>query len=136
MTFKSYKGRSLVVGQPVKVYRNLHKKTYSIVDIATGLVVGYADTVRLQHANFKVNEAGRQRVLREKHKNVHAYVTGTFVSTQEHAERHEATYNPYKYETFVRRDASGNVSGAIYSAASVTLSPRGIGYTGREEDAQ
>ena len=53
-------------------------------------------------AQFKVSEKGRQRVLREQKKNVHAYVVGTWVS--EFVPRLPiklATYNPYKYSSFV-----------------------------------
>lgn len=121
-----YKNRVLHAGTQVKVYRNLHNNMFSIVDMASGLVVAHSRTVRLAGAKFVVNEAGRQRVLREKQKNVHAYVVGTFVGTLEAAQRHEATYNPYKYETFVT-----STQEPLYEAASVTLREGKIYYTGR-----
>jgi hypothetical protein len=36
------------------------------------LVVGHALSLRLNNVLFQVNEAGRQRVIKEKKKNVHA----------------------------------------------------------------
>lgn len=84
----------------VKVYFNLHKKTFSIMDLKTRRVVRYADDVTLRDVTFKVSEAGRQRVLREKRKNVHAYVIGKIDPFPVDNGR-EVTYNPYKYKTFV-----------------------------------
>jgi hypothetical protein len=55
---------------------------------------------------LKVSEAGRQRVLREKRKNVHAGVKGTRVFRIPNKDSlffQPAYYNPYKYETFVDR---------------------------------
>lgn len=123
---QAYKGRTLEAGTPVKVYRNLHNQTFSIVDVATGLVVAHSEVVNLKDAKFVVSEAGRQRVLREKQKNVHAYVVGTFVSTHRESRRHEATYNPYKYETFVT-----STQEPLHEAAAVTLKDGKVYYTGR-----
>jgi hypothetical protein len=54
---------------------------------------------------FKVSEAGRQRVLRKRRKNVHAGVVGYLCSTPMHTYRKDeiqVTYNPYRDETFVK----------------------------------
>lgn len=64
----------------VSVYRNLkHGKSarplYSIVQ--RGKVVARSHRVVLTNASFIVREGGRQRVLREGRKNVHAFVAGT-----------------------------------------------------------
>lgn len=129
--FTSYKGRSLRYGQKVKVYRNLHKDTYSIVDYTSGKVIGYADSITLKQAEFRVSEAGRQRVLRDKQKNVHAFVVGTFVSTTGGPERYEAYYNPYKTKTFVVRNVSGDImSTPLTGAARVRLHKTGVTFTG------
>ena len=63
----------------VQVYRNLHNGLISIQDLSTGLVLGHASAVDLQHATFIVREAGRQQVIKEKRKNVHAFVRGKVV---------------------------------------------------------
>jgi len=66
------------LGTVVEVYRNLHRRCFSIRSVETGRVIGHAtDGVGLVRAEFKVSEAGRQRVLRERRKNVHAVVRGT-----------------------------------------------------------
>lgn len=94
----------------VKVYRNLHKDLFSIVSVRTGKVIAHAYSVELKNCKFRVQPAGRKRVLLEKKKNVHAYVTGELVAMSETVPTHllweyleweDAQYNPYKFETFV-----------------------------------
>ncbi len=89
----------------VRVYYNLHKHTFSIQHRTSKgwRVRDYADTVRLTDVTFKVSEAGRQRVLREGRKNVHAFVIGTLADTVPDTP-HRVTYNPFKAPTFVRAD--------------------------------
>ena len=60
----------------VKVYFNLNLDCLSVIDAETGLLYCHAHRVELHNAKFRVQEAGRQRVLREKRKNVHAYIQG------------------------------------------------------------
>jgi hypothetical protein len=54
-----------------------------------------------------VSEAGRQRVIREQRKNVHAGVKGELVWTDTDSRQsgtvlgNKVTYNPYKFKTFV-----------------------------------
>tara|TARA_R100000388_G_C7193158_1_gene134531 strand:+ start:377 stop:751 length:375 start_codon:yes stop_codon:yes gene_type:complete len=108
----------------VKVYYNLHKNCYSIVSLEKenyGRVIKHENCVPLFDAQFKVSEKGRQRVLREQKKNVHAYVVGTWVS--EFVPRLPiklATYNPYKYSSFV--DAHSKKP--LAKASQVLLSKR------------
>ena len=97
----------------VFVYYNLHKHKWSVKDVKTGRVIGHHYEVQLYNATFKVREAGRARVLKEKRKNVHAGVEGYLTTDvlarkmdgtilwESQSERHKVTYNPYKYETFV-----------------------------------
>lgn len=95
----------------VFVYYNLHKKCWSIKALEgpnKGLVVAHATTVILNDCQFKVSEAGRQRVLRERRKNVHAGIVGVLECYDQDetvcfntAISMPVKYNPYKYETFV-----------------------------------
>jgi len=88
-------------------YYNLHKKCFSVKALSgpnKGRVIAHSNTVMLSNVQFRVSEAGRQRVLREKRKNVHAGVVGEYFACLplEHTEHmSEATYNPYKYSQFV-----------------------------------
>ena len=86
----------------VEVYRNLHKKCYSIRH--KGRVLYHAKSIVMRDCEFRVQEGGRKRVLREKKKNVHAGVSGYAVDSipedNIYSEAH-LTYNPYKYNGFV-----------------------------------
>jgi len=112
--FQSFKGRTVDMEQPVSVYFNLHKKCYSIKQ--SGLVIGHCDGLRLRDATFKVNESGRQRVLREKQKNIHAFVTGYVRNVDQCGsfDSQQVTYNPYKYESFVSSTHLQPVTSALY----------------------
>ena len=60
----------------VKVYFNLNLDCLSVIDAETGLLYCHAHRVEIHNAKFRVQPAGRERVLREKRKNVHAYIIG------------------------------------------------------------
>jgi hypothetical protein len=96
----------------VFVYFNLHRKCFSIKALEgenKGRVVAHRDAVLLFDCTFKVSEAGRQRVLRERKKNVHAGVVGIWAEDSAFTATHDRvmmygtpiTYNPYKYDSFV-----------------------------------
>jgi hypothetical protein len=81
----------------------------------TRRVVRHCSTVVVEQAEFKVSKKGRERVLREKSKNVHAFVCGTVCEDRPIPELDTlvaVTYNPYKYATFVRRDTEEPVHNA------------------------
>jgi hypothetical protein len=63
-------------------------------------VIKHVGRIDLQDVSFKVSELGRQRVLREKRKNVHAFIEGEEISFCGYANTTKVTYNPYKYEKF------------------------------------
>lgn len=84
------------------VYFNIRRKIFSIK--RGGRVVARHRRVCLRDCKFKVSEAGRQRVLKEKKKNVHAFVVGQVIGRPMNKKSGcSVTYNPYKHKTFVRR---------------------------------
>lgn len=98
----------------VFVYFNLHRKCFSIKALEganKGRVVAHRNEVVLDNVTFKVSEAGRQRVLKEQRKNVHAGVVGNWDErsydrvTVDHLVvlGSAITYNPYKYDSFVHK---------------------------------
>jgi len=97
------------LGRVVEVYFNLHRKCWSVRDARTRRVLGHTWRVHLESATFKVSAAGRERVRREKKKNVHAWVRGvltgwdTIPCNPWSANVYEAYYNPYHCETFMRK---------------------------------
>lgn len=96
----------------VQVYRNLHKKCYSIRQ--NRLVVAYADELILAGATLKVSEKGRQRVLKEKRKNVHAYVEGYIMPTIREYTFNKLYYNPYHTDSFIDFDSKEPIYKASY----------------------
>ena len=88
----------------VYVYKNLHRNCYSVKQ--DGLVKMHTDSICLWDASFRVGQKGREKVLKEKRKNVHAGVSG-YIDLDWDSQDHPPTktrgviYNPYAYKTFV-----------------------------------
>lgn len=103
----SFKGRTINLDKPIKVYRNLHKEGiwYSIKQ--GNLIVAHATKLCMGDCDFIVNEKGRRRVLKERRKNVHAYIKGYYTTSimGTAADKNDLPalikYDPYKYKTFV-----------------------------------
>ena len=117
--------------QKVFVYRNLHKQCWSVKSLTGrnyGRVILHCKAIDLNAATFKVNEKGRQRVIDEQAKNVHAGVVGYLNAAVVIEQRYEGvgesnrwetdhaihsselddddryklvTYNPYRFSSFV-----------------------------------
>lgn len=92
----------------VFVYWNLHKGLWSVKALEgpqKGRVVAREPYVAIYNASPKVSEAGRQRVLMEKRKNVHAGVVGTLAHFDKAytQDLDAVTYNPYKGPSFYWR---------------------------------
>jgi hypothetical protein len=108
---------SLPIGQRVKVYRNLHKDTWSL--LATegpqkGRVIGYADEVLVTDPVLIVSEASRQRAIREQARNVHAFVVGVMQPTT-HLEGplQRVRYNPFRAGCFTDPAGACVVEGTV-----------------------
>ena len=105
------------MGAKYYLYRNLHKKRFSLKH--RGKVIEHPEEAILLGVSFQVSEKGRQRVIRERRKNVHAMVSAASVyghpSDTDVAGMREVTYNPYKNETFVYAD-TGEPVGSHYPA--------------------
>jgi hypothetical protein len=85
----------------VYVYFNLHKKVWSVRQ--DGKIVEHTKYIMLKDARFLVGKAGREKVLREQRKNVHAGVSGYIVERVPNVPDFCTTvsYNPYKDKTFI-----------------------------------
>ena len=92
---------------PVRVFKNLKYGCYSIMQ--RGVIRASAKQVRLSNVEFRVRESGRQRMLSEKRKNVHAFAVGHLVDYVHPGDERElepmvgrsAFYDPYRYPSFV-----------------------------------
>lgn len=125
------------------VYYNLHRECWSLKALegpSKGRVIGHAKYVDMANVTWKVSEAGRQRVLREKRKNVHAGAVGDIQrwlgidgrarsscegkSAFDHGSQSPnipalVTYNPYLAPTFTDADTGE----PIQSSTSAFLCP-------------
>lgn len=79
----------------VFVYKNLHKDCWSVRSNKTRLVIAHRYNLVLKNCVLRVSEISRQRVIREKRKNVHAGISG-FVTTKGDGNWVRIGYNPYK----------------------------------------
>lgn len=106
MNIVPFKGRDPYDATRVAVFRNLHARAWSLVandGRHKGQVVAHARSVQLDLPIFRVSEAGRQRVIREQQKNVHAFVVGILRDTTEYPDdlgMERVTYNPYTMSEF------------------------------------
>lgn len=105
MNYQTYKDRKIDFNKPVMIYKNLHNGLFSVKQ--GGLVVAHIESVLLASVSFKVNESGRNRVIREQKKNVHAFIVGYILNvnhTPASLLKRVITYNPYKYNYFYFKD--------------------------------
>lgn len=96
-----------IIGKEVRIYRNLNNGRMSVQCKKDGrwLVAGHVTDCIIEAVTFKISEAGRQRVIRENTKNVHAWGQGKLLVQFDLSKRAsiELSYNPYKHETFIDR---------------------------------
>jgi hypothetical protein len=101
---------SAFLGKRVMVYYNLHKHTFSVTFDCK--VIMHADFVKLSDVEFRVRKGGRDRVRREKSKNVHAFVIGYLEDFCQYPCENipkepngiVVTYKPDVYDSFVYKD--------------------------------
>ena len=130
----------------IRLYRNLspqyrQQRAWSIMSMEgpkKGRVIDIVDGAVLRDVQFLVSEAGRQRVIRDQAKNVHAFVQGRLVKTFElnsldkdsdgndlAPRRGVVTrigYDPYKTPKMVREDCQETVD----RSDLVVAAPRGV----------
>ena len=111
--------------KPARVYFNLHKKVWSVQGYIKGrgwIVLFHCPELWLENVTFKVSEAGRQRVIRSRRKNVHAFIRGIWnddnpaVSDLLYG---GVTYNQYQNDTFVTRDSGTAVRKAYVAIGTI-----------------
>jgi hypothetical protein len=93
----------------VFAYRNLNRKgvVWSIKDRSTSRVVDRVHEAYFRDVLLKVSKSGRDRVLREKRKNVHAGVHATRIEAlPDNLLWHRVSYNPYLAGSFLFEDGS------------------------------
>lgn len=103
--------QKLNLSSPVKVYWNYNKKIWSVQQ--GGKVVSHLESLKLKNVTFQVSEAGRQRVLSQKRKNVHAFACGRISSmnpkTRSVSLKREVCYNPYRRMYFFEKESKKSI---------------------------
>lgn len=118
-----------MIGTKVFIYWNVRKRCWSVRACegpSKGRVVLHVNNFWINNVIFKVSEAGRQRVIREHKKNVHAGVVGNLVqytSTEltgmaplldKMDVLRPIRYNPYINSTFIHVVSQLPVRNATY----------------------
>ncbi len=105
----------------VRVYRNLHTGGLSVLYKRKLLL--HTDEVWLKDVKYVVSQPGRNRVLKEKRKNVHAWVQGTLVTKMDSVidglgPAVEVSYNPYKFGYFYIKETGMEAQHAAWVRVS------------------
>ena len=92
-----------------QVYFNLHKLIWSIRH--RGKVIQHTESVLMRNCVFHVSESGRQKVLADRRRRVHAWVKGELVDTDlpNPGLSTQVSYNPYKGPHFYNYETKGPV---------------------------
>ena len=104
----------------VEVYKNIRTGKYSARSIRTGKVVAREDSFHLKNVTFAVQPAGREKVRREKKKNVHAFVRGELDVLDPADFTTPVYYNPYQVDNFMVGEKE------IFSAPAAILNKEGV----------
>jgi len=102
----------------VHIFKNWKHNCYSIMQ--HGVVVASARQVRLGDVEFRVRESGRDRMLKQQKKNLHAYAIGRLLDfvhpsqddDLESVEGRSVFYNPYRFAYFADCETEAPVTGA------------------------
>jgi hypothetical protein len=109
----------------IRVYRNLRRNCLSVLHHTEKgwRLWKHVDNIKLENVRFTVSLAGRERVLRERRKNVHAFVEGdlsAFDLTGSNPRR--VKYDPYIFDFFFDKETKQPVR----EASHVSVSPEDI----------
>ena len=105
-------------GRIVQVYRNLHKKCWSIRCKKSRLVIGHSNRVLLKNCKLYVSQRGNERVRESKTKNVHAWVEGEWTD-EDFTAQEVIKYEPYTAPHFTK------LGHKVVTASNVYLSESG-----------
>jgi hypothetical protein len=108
----------LYIGQQIETYRNLNQGfLFSIKDKKTGLVVAHGNCYRVENVVCKVREGGRQRAIKEKRRNVHAFLSCFYSGECEMSLEglSELYYNPFTLDHFINKETGEKVESVDFA---------------------
>ena len=97
-----YKNRELDISKKVRMYRCLNRKGFIFSLNQNGKVVGHTNNIVLKDCNLIVLESGKKRCLKEKQRNIHAFVEG-YLGNENDIKLSFSfllKYNPYENKNF------------------------------------
>jgi hypothetical protein len=86
----------------VRVHLNLHTKEWSVA--RNGKVIVTCGELVLSDARCIVSQSGRRRCLKQRVRNVHAWIEGNLISEVPAGRRMSISYNPYRAAYFYDRE--------------------------------
>lgn len=101
-----------------RLYRNLNKTDYFSLQEKKKQgyrVIGYTNLALIIKPSFKVYKTSQKRAIKEKKRNVHAYIEFKdkiipLVSAPDKANLREISYNPFKFSYFFYKDTEDFVN--------------------------
>lgn len=103
----------------VKVYWNLHRGCWSVMDARTRKILGHASQVLIHGAEFLVSDRVRDRVRATKRKEVHAFVKGELEAAIWNAQPADASLPHWDWKpmhnNFLRNVANQRGIAVIYN---------------------
>ena len=76
MDITNFKNRDVDTSKVVEFYRCLNRKGFVFSIRQEGRVVGHTNSIILKNCTLIVNKSGKRKCLKEKQRNVHAFVRG------------------------------------------------------------
>ena len=91
---------------------------FSIRDRKSKRVSAHGNCFTINNVTTKISETSRQRVIREKRKNVHAYLLGNYQGEfkMDTTNLQECYYNPYTLDSFIIKETEEKLDsiGTVY----------------------
>ncbi len=123
--------------KPVRVFLNHKHRCYSIFQ--NGAIRASARQVRLEDVEFRVRESGREKMLRENRRTIHAFAVGRLVDHVHPSDRErdlgglagrKVRYNPREAGCFMdvqTREPVSNATLAQFDEDGATYVPTSLG---------
>lgn len=102
-------------GLYVEIYRNLNKNCFSVRH--RGVVIAHVDSISLRDCHMVVQPAGHKKCVRERRKNVHAFIRGYYTLEPEPVNK-SISYHPY-WNNYFHENNGAKVTGAKYVRADI-----------------
>lgn len=102
-----FKDRIINTDKEIRIYRNLNKKGVWFSVVQGNKTVAHTNAICLRDVKFVVHEKGRQRVVKTKQKEFHAYIQGRYetsgagTTAKNNDLPAHIKYDPFLYDTFI-----------------------------------